>query len=89
MPVRETAAIRLISTTAGVVMFWVLRKMLSLPVSRVVRDDDAGTVYITSCPQDSANSGCRWCALSLSRRPRAVGADHHHPAIAMTLSTAA
>ena len=47
MPVRETAAIRLISTTTGVVTFWALRKMLSLPVSHVVRDDDdACTVYI-------------------------------------------
>jgi len=47
MPVRETAAIRIISTTAGVVTFWVLRKMLSLPASRVIRDDeDACTVYI-------------------------------------------
>jgi hypothetical protein len=46
MPVRETAAIRIISTTAGVVTFWVLRKMLSLPTSHVRRDDeDAGTVY--------------------------------------------
>ena len=47
MPVRETAAIRIISTTAGVVTFWVLRKMLSLPASRVIRkDEDACTVYI-------------------------------------------
>src|SRR5215510_13429465 len=47
MPVRETAAIRIISTTAGVVTFWVLRKMLSLPASHIVRDDaDAYTVYI-------------------------------------------
>ena len=47
MPVRATAAIRIISTTAGVVTFWVLRKMLSLPASRVIRDDaDVSTVYI-------------------------------------------
>lgn len=47
MPVRATAAIRIISTTAGVVTFCVLRKMLSLPVSRVIHDDeDTRTVYI-------------------------------------------
>jgi len=47
MPVRETAAIRIISTTAGVVTFWTLRKMLSLPASRVIcNDEDACTVYI-------------------------------------------
>ena len=46
-PVRETAAIRIISTTAGVVTFWVLRKMLSLPASRVIHDDeDVRTVFI-------------------------------------------
>jgi hypothetical protein len=47
MPVRETAAIRIISTAAGVVTFWVLRKMLSLPVSCVMHDDeDACPVYM-------------------------------------------
>ena len=47
MPVRATAAIRIISTTAGVVTFCVLRKVLSLPTSHVRRDDaDACTVYI-------------------------------------------
>ena len=47
MPVRETAAIRIISTTAGVITFWTLRKMLSLPASRVIwNDEDACTVYI-------------------------------------------
>ncbi len=47
MPVREIAAIRIISTTAGVVTFWALRKMLSLRASRVIRnDEDACTVYI-------------------------------------------
>jgi hypothetical protein len=47
MPVRETAAIRIISTTAGVVTFYVLRKMLSLSVSRIIHDDeDACTVYM-------------------------------------------
>jgi hypothetical protein len=47
MPVRATAAIRIISTTAGVVTFWVLRKMGSFPTSHVIRDDeDVGTVYI-------------------------------------------
>ena len=47
MPVRETAAICIISTTVGVVTFCVLRKMLSLPTSHVRRDDeDACTVYI-------------------------------------------
>ena len=47
MPVRATAAIRIISTTAGVVTFCVLRKMLSLPASRVIHDDeDVRTVYI-------------------------------------------
>ena len=46
MPVRETAAIRILSTTAGVVTFWVLRKMLLLPASRVIYDDeDTCTVY--------------------------------------------
>ena len=47
MPVRATAVIRILSTTAGVVTFLVLRKMLSLPASRVIRDDvDVCTVYI-------------------------------------------
>jgi hypothetical protein len=46
MPVRETATIRIISTTAGVVTFCVLRKVLSLPTSHVRHDDeDACTVY--------------------------------------------
>ena len=40
MPVRETAAIRIISTIASVVTCWVLRKMLSLPASHVIRDDE-------------------------------------------------
>jgi len=53
MSVRETAAIRIFSTTAGVVTFWVLCKMLLLPVSRVLHDDGgAGTVYMN--PQVSA-----------------------------------
>jgi hypothetical protein len=47
MPVRETAAIRIISTIASVVTCWVLRKMLSLPASHVIRDDEgAGIVYM-------------------------------------------
>jgi hypothetical protein len=47
MPVRETAAIRIISTAAGVATFSILRKMLSLPASRLISDDeDAYTVYI-------------------------------------------
>jgi hypothetical protein len=47
MPVGATAAIRIISTAAGVVTFWVLHKMLSLPLSRVIHDDEnARTVYI-------------------------------------------
>ena len=46
MPVRETAAIRIISTTASAVTFCILHKMLSLPTSHVRHDDkDAGTVY--------------------------------------------
>jgi hypothetical protein len=35
MPGEEAAPIHIISTTAGVVTFCVLRKVLSLPVSRV------------------------------------------------------
>jgi hypothetical protein len=63
MPVRKTAAIHIISTTAGVVTFWVLRKMLSLPVSRVIHDDeDAGTVYMN--PQVSARQLCRTLAMA-------------------------
>ena len=47
MPVKEAAAIRIISTTAGVVTFWVLRKRVSLRMSRVRRnDEDVCTVYI-------------------------------------------
>ena len=47
MPVRATAVIRILSTTAGVVTCLVLRKRLSLPASRVIRDDvDVCTVYI-------------------------------------------
>ena len=47
MPVRETAAIHIISTIAGAVTFCILHKMLSLPTSYVRHDDkDAGTVYI-------------------------------------------
>ena len=46
MPVRETAAIHIISTIAGAGMFCILHKMLSLPTSHVRHDDkDAGTVY--------------------------------------------
>ena len=63
MSVRETAAIRILSTTAGVVTFWVLRKMLSLPASYVVRDDtDAYTVYMN--PQVSARQLCRTLAMA-------------------------
>jgi len=62
MPVRETAAIRIISTTAGVVTFCVLRKMLSLPVSHVMHDEDAGTVYIN--PQVSARQLCRTLSMA-------------------------
>ena len=47
MPVRETAAICIISTTAGAVTFCILRKILLLPTSHIRRDaEDAGTVYI-------------------------------------------
>ena len=63
MPVRETATIRIISTTAGVVTFWGLRKMLSLPASRVIRDDeDADTVYIN--PQVAARQLCRTLSIA-------------------------
>ena len=63
MPVRETAAIRIISTTAGVVTFWVLRKILSLPASRVIRDAaDACTVYMN--PQMSARQLCRTLSMA-------------------------
>ena len=63
MPVRETAAIRIVCTTAGVVTFWVLRKILSLPASRVVRDDaDACTVYMN--PQVSARQSCRTLSMA-------------------------
>jgi len=48
MPVRETAARRIISTAAGVATFSILRKMLSLPVSRCISNGkDADTVYLT------------------------------------------
>jgi hypothetical protein len=47
MPVRETAAIRIISTTAGIVTFCALSKRLSLSASRVIHDDEGMcTVYI-------------------------------------------
>jgi hypothetical protein len=63
MPVRETAAIRIISTTAGVVTFYVLRKMLSLSVSRIIHDDeDACTVYMN--PQVSARQLCRTLSMA-------------------------
>jgi len=84
MPVRETAAIRIISTTAGVVTFWVLRKMLSLPASRVIcNDEDACTVYINlmATGQPSCNSLLRGCVPSVPILTT--------PAIAMTLSIAA
>jgi hypothetical protein len=46
MPVRATAVIRILSTTAGVVTLWVLRKMWSFPMSYAIRDDeDACRVY--------------------------------------------
>jgi hypothetical protein len=63
MPVRATAVIRILSTTAGVVTFWILRKRLSLPASRVVRDDaDACTVYMN--PQVSARQSCRTLSMA-------------------------
>jgi hypothetical protein len=47
MPVKAAAAIRIISTTAGVATFCVLRKIVSLRMSRVRRnDEDVCTVYI-------------------------------------------
>ena len=47
MPVRGTAVIRILSTAAGVVMFWGLRKMWLLPAFHVIHDDaDVCTVYI-------------------------------------------
>ena len=53
IPGRETAAICIISTIAGVVTFCILRKMLSLPAPRVIRDDeDVCTVHMN--PQMSA-----------------------------------
>ena len=48
MPVRETAAICIISTTAGVVTFWVLRKRLSLPTSRVIHVTTRARAQYTS-----------------------------------------
>ena len=63
MPVRATAAIRIISTTAGVVTFCVLRKMLSLPASRVIMDDaEACTVYMNL--QVSARQLCRTLSMA-------------------------
>jgi hypothetical protein len=63
MPVRATAVIRILSTTAGVITFWLLRKILSLPASRVVRDDaDACTVYMK--PQVSARQSCRTLSMA-------------------------
>jgi hypothetical protein len=47
MPVKEAGAIRILSATAGVVTFCVLRKSLSLCISRVRHnDEDVCTVYI-------------------------------------------
>jgi hypothetical protein len=47
MPVRGTAVIRILSTAAGVVMFWGLRKMWLLPAFHVIHDNaDVCTVYI-------------------------------------------
>jgi hypothetical protein len=47
MPVKEASAIRIISTTAGVLTFCVLCKMLSLRMFRVRRNDEAVcTVYM-------------------------------------------
>ena len=63
MRVRARAAIRILSTTAGVVTFWVLRKILSLPAPPVVRDDEeAGTVYMN--PQVSARQSCRTLSMA-------------------------
>jgi hypothetical protein len=63
MPVRETAAIRIISTPAGVVTFCVLRKMWSLSTSRIVHnDEDACTVYMN--PQVSARQLCRTLSMA-------------------------
>jgi len=63
MLVRARAAIRILSTIAGVVTFWVLRKILSLPAPRIVRDDeDACTVYIN--PQVSARQPCRTLSMA-------------------------
>jgi hypothetical protein len=47
MPVKDVAAIHIISTTAGVVTFCVLCKMVSLSTFRVRRnDEDVYTVYM-------------------------------------------
>jgi hypothetical protein len=63
MPVREIAAIRIVCPTAGVITFWVLRKIWSLPTPRVVRDDaDAYTVYMN--PQVSARQSCRTLSMA-------------------------
>ena len=63
MPVRGTAVIRILSTAAGVIIFWVLRKMWLLPAFRVIRDDaDASTVYMN--PQVSARQSCRTLSMA-------------------------
>jgi len=63
MPVREAAVIRILSTTAGVITFWVLRKILSLPAPRGVRDnEDASTVYMN--PQVSAHQACSTLSMA-------------------------
>jgi hypothetical protein len=63
MPLKETAAIRIVCTTAGVVTFWVLRKVLSLPALRAVPDDaDACTVYMN--PQVSARQLCKMLSMA-------------------------
>ena len=47
MSVKETSAICIIYTIAGVITFWVLHKMWLLRTSRVLGDyKDAGTVDI-------------------------------------------
>jgi len=47
MPIRETAAIRILSTTASVVTLYALRKRLLLSVSHVIHNDEGMcTVYI-------------------------------------------
>jgi hypothetical protein len=78
MPVTEAAAIRIISTIAGMVTCCVLRKMLSLPASRVRGNDgDVCTVYMHLMVYSQAYHSSAEGARSLSE----VAACWHMPRV--------